>query len=178
MHTLLPAVQRPAAHTAHPSPRSAKKHLQLSLALLFSSFIWFLPILTLPLVPWITALLSLLCFSGALLPSLPELLLPPDCVQPWCTRVTDLPASPCSSSQPVCRRASGFMEEDRATWGGLAPRPKHAPRGCCSAPWDWGPSGQALSCLEPSPFFQAEREAAPNSQSKPSPTSNHWLLVL
>ena len=115
MHTLcptpLPAVQLPPACTACTSPYSTKKHVQLSLTL-FSSFTCSPPIPTLSLVPQFTALLSLLCFFGALFPLLPRLLLPPDCVQPWHTGVTDLYTPPHSSSQPVCRRANGFMKED------------------------------------------------------------------
>jgi len=82
MHTLLPPTQLPAAHTARPSPHSAKKHLQLSLALLFSSFTCFLLVPTRSPVPWITARLFLLCSFSASAPLLPQLLLPPDCVQP------------------------------------------------------------------------------------------------
>lgn len=78
----------------------------------------FPPVPTLPLVPWITALLALLCSFGALFPSLPQLLLPPDCVQPQQTGVRDCKTPlPHSSAQPICRRARGFTKEDRATGG-------------------------------------------------------------
>lgn len=76
--------------------------------MLFSSFIGFLPILTLPLVPWVTALLPLLSSYSALFPLL---------LLPWLHGVPDLCAPPRSSARPVCRRARRFTEEDRAIWG-------------------------------------------------------------
>lgn len=75
---------------------------------------------------------SLLSSFGTLFPLLPQLLLPPDCIQPQHTGVTDLYTPPRSSSQPVCRRASRFMKEDRGTWDPRGSHTAHSGISVCS----------------------------------------------